>query len=449
MQQKSGVRLAFRIISWLIKAQRVLTVRELQLAVSVEEENIIFDEDSLPDRKTLLDVCASLVSIDETSDCVRFVHYTAQEFLTRNQLVPDDADLQMAIACTTFLSYDIFAKPWANKAALSRSYPLLRYAAKELRYHLKQCDEPLTEAVISRFIPRKRNIALCLYIISRSDDDTDWESLIRGFTELEFAAFLGHSSVVMRLLRQKKDTNSHYPKLNLNQSCCFGISRSYGDFRSAAHRGSQAIVKLLLENGADPNSHRDGRTLLYMAADDEAIAKLLLENGADPNFHHADRKTILCKAVGKGNEAVVKLLLENGADVNVHSPHGLNGDTALSKAVREDEEAIVKLLLENGAGANTQDANGDTVLYVAMDNGNEAIVKLLLGSGADPNAENKSGSTILHLAIGKSNEAMVKLLLEYGADARAQGRSRMSPLNCAELNGHKEIIELLRSSIKN
>lgn len=48
--------------------------------------------------------------------------------------------------------------------------------------------------------------------------------------------------------------------------------------------GHTAIVRLLLEKGADANIKADsGRTILYQAAENrhEAIAQLLLEKGAD------------------------------------------------------------------------------------------------------------------------------------------------------------------------
>ena len=48
----------------------------------------------------------------------------------------------------------------------------------------------------------------------------------------------------------------------------------------------------------------------------EAVVKLLLENGADVNAQGGQYGNALQGAVQSGNEAVVKLLLEDGADVN-------------------------------------------------------------------------------------------------------------------------------------
>lgn len=75
-QPKICADLASKILMWLVKAQRPLTVDELKVAVSVEPDRYELDDLDLPSRKTLLDVCASLVTIDEGSNTVRLTHYT-------------------------------------------------------------------------------------------------------------------------------------------------------------------------------------------------------------------------------------------------------------------------------------------------------------------------------------------------------------------------------------
>ena len=64
--------------------------------------------------------------------------------------------------------------------------------------------------------------------------------------------------------------------------------------------------------------HIYGPTPLWCAAEKghEAVVKLLLEKGADTECKHRyDDSTPLWCAAEKGHEAVVKLLLEKGADI--------------------------------------------------------------------------------------------------------------------------------------
>jgi len=98
------------------------------------------------------------------------------------------------------------------------------------------------------------------------------------------------------------------------------------------------------------------------------------------------------------NDKVVKLLLENGADPNmvdssmvdsrgvVHS----RGITPLHCAAEKGQATIVQLLLDYGANVNAQNYDGTTPLYCACNGGNEAlnsidseVIALLLNRGAD------------------------------------------------------------------
>jgi ankyrin repeat protein len=79
----------------------------------------------------------------------------------------------------------------------------------------------------------------------------------------------------------------------------------------------------------------------------EAVVKLLLEKGAELEAKDSYGRTPLSWAAEKGHDAVVKLLLEKGAELEAKD--NSYGRTPLSWAAEKRHEVVVKLLLEKGA----------------------------------------------------------------------------------------------------
>jgi hypothetical protein len=78
----------------------------------------------------------------------------------------------------------------------------------------------------------------------------------------------------------------------------------------------------------------------------EAVVKLLLDRGANANAQGGHFSNALYEASVEGHEAVVKLLLDRGANANAQGGHFSN---ALYEASARGHEAVVKLLLDKGA----------------------------------------------------------------------------------------------------
>jgi ankyrin repeat protein len=105
-----------------------------------------------------------------------------------------------------------------------------------------------------------------------------------GFTALHYAAFFGQEEAARILLERGAEVEV----VARNESI------RVTPLHSAAAGSHAAIVKLLLEAGADPNAAQDGGfTPLHSAAqnDDRQSAEALLEAGADPSLAADDGKT--------------------------------------------------------------------------------------------------------------------------------------------------------------
>jgi uncharacterized protein len=167
--------------------------------------------------------------------------------------------------------------------------------------------------------------------------------------------------------------------------------------------GVMDFINALLAHGAKPDSTLPGpipdkkalgggspvaadATPLFRAAKagDLAIMRLLIDKGADPAHVLKDGSTPLMAAVGIGDKAFM-------ADEDKHEP-------------TEDERfQAAQLCVDHGADVNAVeavDAGGSTALHIAAGKGFDRIVQLLLDHGAKTDVKDKQGRTALDVANG-------------------------------------------------
>jgi ankyrin repeat protein len=121
-----------------------------------------------------------------------------------------------------------------------------------------------------------------------------------GFTPLGLAAFLGGPDTVRVLLEQGADPDDDAD----NQ---FGVR----PVNAAAAAHDHETMRLLLEAGADPDAQQQGGfTPLHEAAhsDDVEMARLLLEHGADATIKAEDGRDSARMAADDGSTGVAALL---------------------------------------------------------------------------------------------------------------------------------------------
>ena len=226
---------------------------------------------------------------------------------------------------------------------------------------------------------------------------------IGGYTPLHLAAQIGHAGVIAPLVAAGAQVTA-----------VTGTGATA--LMQAAHSGSTDSVRILLENGADPNLKEtaNGQTALMFAAASDRIdvVKLLLSRGADIN-------------VTSRVEDFAALTMTNDADQNgvprpqappppggkdipgVTRPFNYNeligkhgGLAALHFAARQGAMATADALLKGGANINQRGAGDRTTpILVAAINGHFDLVSDLLDHGADPNLASEGGVTPLYAVI--------------------------------------------------
>ncbi|CAE7614479.1 ANK1 [Symbiodinium sp. CCMP2592] len=214
-----------------------------------------------------------------------------------------------------------------------------------------------------------------------------------------------------------------------------------------AERGLVSVLRLLLDNRADPNvKDSDGNTPLHYAALEgrSEVIRLLLANRAEPNVKNIHETMPLHLAARRGVEDAVRLLLQKKADLNVQDSVGM---TPLNMAAHWAPTTVVRLLLDKKADPNIKPSPGPGLaLHGAANAGNAEVVRLLLDKKAEPNAKDFHETTPLHVAAAKGHSEVVRLLLEKKAELNVKDTYGSTPLQYARQKSHLEVVHLLEAT---
>lgn len=210
------------------------------------------------------------------------------------------------------------------------------------------------------------------------------------------------------------------------------------------HLGSaQVTTQLLLDAGADIDSltYVAFQTPLFLAieAGSTQLCQFLLEKGANVHSQDVKQQTCLHVASQAGNRDVVEVLLQYGADINALQ----SGRNALYCAACEDHQGVVNVLLNFGASAEAKVIQQAQALHRACRRGHTRTLRRLLQYGIDIEVVDVDRSTALHIAVQKGDETMVRLLLEHEARIEAFDIGHLTALHHAVTQRQYHMIMLL------
>ncbi|KAI4248968.1 MAG: hypothetical protein LQ352_005786 [Teloschistes flavicans] len=471
-----------KLLRWLVKSTRSLTLDELAecIGIDLEEENESMDFDAVETYpENLLKRCNSLVTVSDEGR-VSLAHYTVKEFLVSESTKKDletfyvggeDVEVELAQTCLTYLCYsDFIAGSVADEDALTDlldQYKFLDYAASAWGSHAHLAERKedelldLSTKLLDAPTEGRGNYEFWLQVYQRSK--AVHHSHFSSFKPTYFAASFGLPQTLGKLLEEEEDKDITSWAETEGDPVREAVAQGHVEVVTillehyeiddetklaqylyiASSRGHEPIVRFLLDKGVGVNAvgGKQGTALQIAALEGQKeVVQLLLAKHANTKVVSARFGSPLSAAAEKGHERTFQMLINAGAGIN-----GKGGWYAypLISAIVGQNDTIIQILLNKGANVNLTGGRHVCALMAAAALGKLALVKKLIDLGARVNDENDKGADALHSACCAGHLDVVELLLENGADVNAKGGKHRNALNAASSGGYAEIVDVL------
>ncbi len=211
----------------------------------------------------------------------------------------------------------------------------------------------------------------------------------------------------------------------------------------AAQYSSAALVKFMIERGADLNAKcYNDFTALHLCQSPES-AKVLIEAGADASCASSFGQTALQYVALSGRKPVAEAMIKAGVEVDVLTATAMGMSEEAMRLAKADPK-----LLETARGFSLN--RNESPLGIAAFTGNLELVKVFVELGADVNSYSRypsggGGHTPLTNAVSAGHEDVVEFLLRQGADPNVEVGKFQSGL--LELSRNEKIVGMLKKAM--
>ncbi|XP_041374461.1 ankyrin-3-like isoform X2 [Gigantopelta aegis] len=223
---------------------------------------------------------------------------------------------------------------------------------------------------------------------------------------------------------------------------------------------ADTLAILLAKNRSTINAQhtKTGMTALSIAAQmgNDAIVEILLEQGANPGIADMDGYLPLHHAILNNQEMVLDVFLHFFPDtfIGLYKAQRLCKKSSIHKKLqlaweRRQEEIVnpkvldcslngkaseLYCMLDDGDSINLRSGSGNWPLYLAVENGNLDVVKLLFEKGGDIRKRHSTtGSTVLHLASKMGHFAIVEFLTRFCRPSGEITKMRQKGQSCRRI----------------
>ena len=461
------------ILQVVLNAERPLNLRELAIASNVVPSD---DDDARDAMAAYLELCGSLLIIEQSTDIVTLVHKSARIFLTQNikkepskslyamSFSKDEGHLVLAARCYHYLHCGALAAVGTENprsrdlntivAKVTATYPFFDYATTYWTHHARKASSKSNESRVQDIFLQDTEFlepgdSELRSVWCRISESGSWFS--SSHTALHVACRGGIPPLVSHLLARGDSIDQ-------------ADKRGWTALHHAAWNGYEDVVTLLIQKGAKTDlKDNHGANALHLVAQRgyDSIAKLLCREEISDTLLYAineNNKTPMHIAVQHVREGVVRVLAPLMAASSI-DPVDNEGHTPLHYAACSgDLKGWLHKVKDRGGGVSASASSSilsKSILkirpIVNADNDEapeekfyDPIIRILLDHGAKVEATDPFGQTPLHLAVFVQQLSAILLLAKHGkCDLSPRNNADFTPLMWAADNSLKETVKIL------